>query len=229
MPVRLGYQVQALPRSLSPIGIIAGPGTIIEMSNHRVPSDSTNSSDALSGSDVSRPVLYLDVDGVLNPFRATNPIKHWSDYHKEPVFLPDGRSFRVWFSNRLGQALQNLASRTDVEIVWATTWSEYVDELIAPSANLPLGLRRLPHHSDGDIDLANCGKLAEVSRDANDRPVIWIDDCLGPKDHAWAESRPAPTLAVVPDPAVGLRPRDILALESWLRGLTSISSQSRTR
>ena len=39
---------------------------------------------------------------------------------------------------------------------------------------------------------------------AGDRPAAWIDDMLGPVAYDWAARRPAPTLLLPADPAIGL-------------------------
>lgn len=166
-----------------------------------------------------RPVLYLDVDGVLNPFRSKGPHKHWSDYAKHTVDLPDGSSFKLWCSPVLGRQLSDVALRHGIEIVWATSWADHVEELIVPLVGLERGLRVLAYPAVAETDLANTGKLAEVAADAGGRPAIWVDDDLGPADRAWAAEREDPTLLIRPDPAAGLRSGDLVAIEAWARSI----------
>jgi hypothetical protein len=183
--------------------------------------DSAPHPDLTSPGDATRPVLYLDVDGVLNPFRSNGPHKHWPDYKKHTVTLPDGRSFRMWFSRSLGRMLGDTAAQYNIEIVWATSWAAYVDDLVVPLANLPAGLRILDYPDSAEVDLDNTGKVAEVAADAGSRPVIWVDDYLGRADRAWASARPHPTLLIRPSASIGLRYADLSEIETFAKSLAS--------
>jgi hypothetical protein len=174
-------------------------------------------SDTVAG----RPVLYLDVDGVLNPFRSKAPHDHWPDYRKHTVVAPRHRSYRVWGSPELGRAIVELAASYDIEVVWATSWAAHVDTLIVPLWGLPAGWRGLAYPDAADGDRRNTGKVAEVAADAGDRPVIWIDDCLGPDDRAWAAGRGAPTLLLRPHPSHGLRRGDLDEIAEWIETFAS--------
>lgn len=161
------------------------------------------------------PVLYLDVDGVLNPFRSKGPHKHWPDYTKHTVTVPNGRSYRMWFSRSLGRLLTEQCHDDGIEIVWATSWAAHVDTLIADLANIPTGLRVLHYPDSAEDDHRNTGKVDQVAADAGTRPVIWIDDYLGPDDRSWADTRPEPTLLIRPSPSTGLRPVDLETIRAW--------------
>lgn len=164
------------------------------------------------------PVMYLDVDGPLNPWRSKGPHKHWPDYRKHSVTVPDGRTFRMWFSPSLGDALLSLVDRHQIEVVWATSWVDHVDSLIVPLAGLQAGWRTIPYPDSAADELRNTGKVSEVAADAGDQPVIWIDDELGVKDRAWAMNRVAPTLLVRPGASVGLRRQDLDSIDVWCQG-----------
>lgn len=64
-----------------------------------------------------RPLLLLDVDGPLNPFRATKPEGYTA--HRLPTA---GSSFQVWLNPGHGRMLLDFADRHGVELVWCTTW-----------------------------------------------------------------------------------------------------------
>lgn len=173
-----------------------------------------------------RPVLYLDIDGVLNPWRAKNPRKHWPDYRKHTVNLPDGRSYRMWFAPSLGNAVAALAARRNTEIVWATSWADHLN-LVTDLSGLPDGLRSLPYDPEADSDLRNCGKLPFVAADAGSRPVVWVDDALGTGDKQWARERPHPTMLVAPSPSAGLRQADLDRVDAWLASVAPPPTATR--
>lgn len=163
-----------------------------------------------------RPVLYLDVDGVLNPWRSKGPHKHWADYTKQPVDLPDDPlTYRLWVSRQLPRALLNLCDCHNIEIVWATSWADHI-AVIEDLYGIPAGHPVLPCPEITD-SFTSTGKVDLVAAHAGDsRPVIWVDDCLGPDDKTWARGRPAATLLIRPNPAVGLRRADLDTIDTWL-------------
>lgn len=139
---------------------------------------------------VSQPLLFLDVDGVLNPTAGNPP----------PGFVTgEAEGFSFSFSDAHRRQLTAIAS--DFEIVWATTWGFKANDSIGPA----LGL----HHLDA-VDLSGprhgeTWKLRAVARHASDRPLVWIDDELHTDAFKWAEHRDAPTLLIRPNGSVGLR------------------------
>ena len=146
-------------------------------------------------------VLMLDLDDVLNPSLMRHPHKTRLDgYHKQP-FGP----VKAWVCEEHGQRLEDL----DVQIVWATTWVDYPVLLAeyAAAIGLPADLPRIAKVSPSS--LAGSGKLDGLrdwltASDAEDVPLIWIDDALAGHDLAWAEDRTAPTLTLTPIPQLGL-------------------------
>jgi hypothetical protein len=90
-----------------------------------------------------RPLLFLDVDGPLNPVRsqAVPPPGRIRDTSHEP---PDGprravdhavrqKPMRVWLNPTHGSHLTALP----FDLVWATTWAAEANEWIAPHIGLP--------------------------------------------------------------------------------------------
>ncbi|MFC7717474.1 HAD domain-containing protein [Nonomuraea recticatena] len=78
-----------------------------------------------------KPLLLVDVDGVLNPFSRASP-----DFRRyECTIGPD--SYTVHLNLRHGARLMELALKTGSELVWATTWEHNANEWIAPRLGLP--------------------------------------------------------------------------------------------
>ncbi|GAA2258023.1 hypothetical protein GCM10010232_55270 [Streptomyces amakusaensis] len=124
---------------------------------------------------MSKPLLFLDVDGVLNP----------ADPHPRADF--DAHTllgFRVLLSPRHGDWLHELAQV--YELCWATTWEEDANTHIAPALGLPplpvvrfAGYRPQP----GDprvplMELFSGAKWAPLLRHADGRPFAWLDDVM---------------------------------------------------
>jgi hypothetical protein len=147
-----------------------------------------------------RPLLLLDVDGVLQPVGRSVP----PGYER---FTDDGSD--VVLCRTHGLWLTRLATRFD--LVWSTTWG--------PIANLAigrrLGLPDLPHIRLHDLPSTGTRKLATVAEYVGDRAVAWIDDELYEDAVAWATDQAVPTLLRRTAPGVGLRKPDVDALEDF--------------
>lgn len=122
-----------------------------------------------------RPLILLDVDGVLNPWRKPGP--GWQA-HK---CVCDGRTFDVLLNPQHGPALVKLAEETGAELVWATTWEHDANRSIGPLIGLP----ELPviEVSKGELEpVGCCSKSPAVAAHVNSRPFVWFDDDLNGED-----------------------------------------------
>ena len=178
------------------------------------------------------PLLFLDVDGPLNPF-AAKPSRRPDGYQTHRMtpqrwmaaecaqLAAQGRPFkrakplRVWLNPAHGPALLALP----VELVWATTWEQDANEWIGPVLGLPaLPVVHWPEHSsrpaqDPDSLFWKTKPLAEY---AAGRPFAWVDDQITMADWRWcATQHPAPTLLQPIHPARGLTPSDFATLDRW--------------
>jgi hypothetical protein len=81
-------------------------------------------------SDDGKPLLLLDVDGVLFPFRNASPPPGY--------LLVESPVSTMWIKPSHGDALRQLSSL--FELVWATTWEHKANEIIGPA----LGFEQLP-------------------------------------------------------------------------------------
>ena len=154
-------------------------------------------------------VLFLDVDGVLNPYAMTNPRKTGlPGYHKVNI-QPDGDPDlqRLWATDAHGPLLHEVAD----QIVWATSWVRYPNALdqIAAHCGLPAGLPRIDYDHTADVTVGQTGKLdgvrAWLEANSPDAHVFWVDDHLGEVDIGWAYERSLDrTCTVKTIPQVGL-------------------------
>jgi hypothetical protein len=156
----------------------------------------------LDGAD-PRPVLLVDVDGVLNPWLADG----CPDGYHEYDFFPGER---VLLSPGHGELLTSLAPA--YELVWATAWEHRANQLISPVLSLPeLPVIEFPLSG---LDLG-FRKLPSVIEAVGQRPCAWIDDAHQSDHYTWAQERGIPTLIIDIDPAEGLTRDHVATLADW--------------
>ena len=160
------------------------------------------------GDAVQRPMLFVDIDGVLNPNGGPCPDgfdEHW-------LFPSDDWPVRV--CQRHSGWLHELAQYYD--LAWGTSWTASDRAVLATVLDLPtfVGAVTLPA---GQFDPAL--KVPAIDLVAGHRTLAWIDDMLTPVAHAWAEGRDAPTLLIPIDPAEGLTRAHVDQLVDWAVGL----------
>lgn len=124
---------------------------------------------------MTKPLLYLDVDGVLNPV---------DPYPARDFEARTLRGCRVLLSARHGEWLRELAEV--YRLCWATTWEDAANTHIAPVLGLPAlpvvhfsGYR--PQPGDPRVRLLEpiSGlKWPPLLRHADGRPFAWLDDVM---------------------------------------------------
>ncbi|GGV29339.1 hypothetical protein GCM10010495_52040 [Kitasatospora herbaricolor] len=122
-----------------------------------------------------KPLLFLDVDGVLNP-AAPHP-----DAGFEAHAL---LGYRVLLSARHADWLRELAG--GYQLVWATTWEEEANRHLSPLLGLPeLPVVRftgyVPQPGDPRVPLMQLisgRKWPPILRYARGRPFAWVDDVI---------------------------------------------------
>ena len=157
--------------------------------------------------DTTRPILFVDVDGVLSLFGFTPDIRELPG----PLHWIDGVAHCI--PEDVGPRLARLAP--SFELVWATGWEERANEHLPFLLNLPFD--ELPClHFDGRAVFGSAHwKLDAIEEYAGERPAAWIDDNIDADCRAWADGRSAPTLIVETLPAVGLTDEHVEELLSW--------------
>ncbi|MFJ3668625.1 hypothetical protein ACIPSE_19490 [Streptomyces sp. NPDC090106] len=161
---------------------------------------------------MSRPLLFLDVDGPLNPY-AAQPERRPEGYTTIRAAVGPGRPLRVWLNPSHGPALLALP----YDLCWATTWRDAANRWIAPVVGLP----ELPYVDFGEQLFARRPdgthwKTETLVAYAEGRPFAWVDDELGPADASYvAEHHGGRALLHHVDPRLGLRAADFTALEEF--------------
>ncbi|MFF4963329.1 HAD domain-containing protein [Streptomyces sp. NPDC001222] len=162
-----------------------------------------------------RPILFLDVDGPLMPFGSSSSCLQ-APVSESPV-PARGNPLLGRLDPGLGPRLMALGCH----LVWASTWMEDANEVVAPR----IGLTRLPvvEWPDACADDSPRGlhwKTRHLVEWANRRPFIWVDDEISTMDRLWVDAQhPGPSLLHRVDPAKGLVDADFSALAGWLRAL----------
>lgn len=153
---------------------------------------------------MSRPLLLLDIDGVLQPVGSSVPPGY------ERIVTDDAT---VVLNVAHGRWLAELAD--DVEMVWVSTWGERANRLIGAR----LGLPELIHIELPDLPRDGTRKLQAVRSFVDRRPLAWVDDELYEDALAWAEERAAPTLLRRTRASIGLTREDVDVVAAFVRGL----------
>ncbi|MEU4766409.1 HAD domain-containing protein [Actinosynnema sp. NPDC023794] len=179
----------------------------------------------------TRGLLLLDVDGPLNPY-AANPHRRPDGYrtfrHTRRGTWHAGRDarrhkgLRVWLNPEHGALLRALADDTGLELVWATTWMQLANTLVAPAIGLPalpvIEFAEFDH--DAGWSPGGSWKWRAVADFAGGRPLAWLDDehDVGYDEaRAWFDRQRAgvPTNLCHVDPRRGLRPEHLDDVRAW--------------
>lgn len=153
-----------------------------------------------------RPVLFLDVDGVISLFGFPAADRPPGRFH-----FVDGIAHCI--GDSCGPRVRRLLER--YEVVWATGWEEKANEYLPSLLELPdLHLPTLAFDGRAVFGSAHW-KVEAIDEYAGDRPAAWIDDNLDETCHRWAQERDAPTLLVETESATGLSDEHVERLIEW--------------
>jgi len=134
-----------------------------------------------------RPILFLDVDGVL--------VVSSSEQRANGTWWPT-----VGLVTDAAALLARLAVAFDIR--WATRWGHAANTDLSPQLGLPM----LPV-VELDRPDTQWTKLPAVMEAAGSRAMAWIDDDLGHDEWSWANHRHEPTKLVQTEMAEGMSER----------------------
>jgi hypothetical protein len=158
------------------------------------------------------PIVFLDVDGTLIPFRA-----------RPAECAPVAALAGGLGGDRSGNPLLDRLDPADgrrllalgCSLVWATTWMADANELVAPR----LGIPELPvvDFPDDEPEPGLHWKTMVLARWAAGRPFVWLDDEITDADQRWVQTRYAGrALLHRVGPFVGLTDADFALIRQWL-------------
>lgn len=162
--------------------------------------------------DDGRPLLLIDVDGVLNIFNGSQNRKLYVEHQVGPYRI----KFRIGMSDWLVELVDHFIP------VWCTMWDDSANLDLCPLLDWP-SLPYIPCADTRDNAVEWGGNLLHskvdpITRHVGDRPFVWIDDEVGKHDFAWATARDrhvAPTQLIKTDDRVGLERHHVNRLIKW--------------
>jgi hypothetical protein len=138
-------------------------------------------------------MLFVDVDGVLNPWGHESYPDTFRQHH---LFPEEDEPVRL--ASVHGNWLRELA--TLFVLVWASAWGADAHRLLAPI----LLLDEYPHVPMPMTPFPPEAKVTGIAAFAGERAAAWLDDVMVPEAYAWAEGREAPTLLIEVDHTTGI-------------------------
>ncbi|WP_329022491.1 MULTISPECIES: HAD domain-containing protein [unclassified Streptomyces] len=165
------------------------------------------------------PLLFLDVDGPLIPFGPRSGGHR--TYPQGP--LPPGAGAHPLLA-RIDPALGPLLGGLPCVLVWATTWADEANTVVAPRLGLPVldvvAWPDAPEQEERDTRAGLHWKTRTLVNRAAGRAFVWVDDEIGEADRRWvAAHHGGPALLHRVDPALGLTGDDLRLIGAWLRSV----------
>lgn len=161
-----------------------------------------------------RPILFLDVDGPLIPFGASTGAPSTAPTSWHGFAGPENPLL-----GRLDPAIGLRLAALGCDLVWASTWMDEANEVVAPRIGLPaLPVVRWLDASPDEGPRGLHWKTRHLVEWADHRPFVWVDDEISAVDRLWvAAQHRGPWLLHRVDPSQGLSDDDFAVLADWLR------------
>lgn len=162
-----------------------------------------------------RPILAVDVDGVLNALSKGRPPAGWAD--------ADVQGYRIRHNPRHGRMLADLAGRCGAQLVWCTTWEKNAAAHIAPLVGLP-PMPWVPLEPGLPDWRGQAKSIGLIKGDAlmfwaGDRPTCWLDDEWD-APHSLYDWQ-TPHLVIRVDGRAGLQQQHLRKAEQWLSAVVA--------
>jgi hypothetical protein len=167
--------------------------------------------------DDPRPLLLIDVDGVVCPYgdELADPAAAGID-RTSVGYLP------VWLSRGIAGRMKLLGK--SFQLVWCTSWEDQAAESLAPHLQLPA----MPViHFDEPVSEDGHWKWPAIDAFVGGHPFAWIDDELGRADFARAERRPIPTRLVRIEGSHGLEDSHVEELQDFAEAVRAWVERAR--
>lgn len=175
------------------------------------------------GSSDVKPLLLIDVDGVLNRYPMLRDLNHAQPGSTVYRLHPRGferQGLNVLLNESDGQELNKLADVT--QLTWATSWEHEANDMIGPRIGLPpLPVIELTRYR---TPMRGIWKRPSVELYAQDAPLAWIDDDFEFEDFTWARRRTRsgrPTLLVPCKADIGVTSDDFASIREWAERISS--------
>ncbi|TDD45154.1 hypothetical protein E1263_39250 [Kribbella antibiotica] len=158
-----------------------------------------------------RPLLLLDFDGPLNPYRAEEIPPGYVSHE----IVEGEKSWVVLLNPQHGVELNALGATFD--LVWATSWEHGANRLLGPLLGLPeLPVIVWPPREPVSGVRRGSWKTPYVAEWAAGRPFAWVDDELNRYDRFYLDdAHQAAHLAHRVEPHLGLTAPDFAVLRAW--------------
>ena len=178
---------------------------------------------------MNTPLVLIDIDGVLNAFRApTHRIGQQLLASNSHQRVDVAGRYTVVLDKRHPEWMRELEKRGDVR--WATMWMHNAAPVFGAVAGIGQDwdfIDFVEHNNyaprartgAGVVNYKWQGILATVGED---QPLVYVDDDMQPAHHDWAAMRNEagiPTLFIQPDPKDGLTRKQFDRVVAFLDAL----------
>lgn len=183
----------------------------------------------------TKALLFLDVDGPLNPWAAKASQR--PDGYGTIYLSPDGRVFskkqktyiRVWLKKDHGTHLADLGD-LGYKVTWATKWNHLANDVICNYYGVdPYDVAEVTEAPEvgcrgWGIHWRECkclhSKTETLLKYAEGRPFVWIDDESTERDVEWLKAHADQEhLVLTVSPRTGLTDEHFALLKDWIESL----------